>query len=79
MRLKVLLKFILKEIDSGAARVKMVEGIGTATKISQAFSEVFINAILSNPLTHVRNTAGNWITQGIIATEHKLASKTLWR
>jgi len=68
-------KVYLKEIDSGAARVKMVEGIGTATKISQAFSEVFINAILSNPLTHVRNTAGNWITQGIIATEHKLASK----
>ena len=68
-------KVYLKEIDSGQARVKMVEGIGTATKISQAFSEVFINAILSNPLTHVRNTAGNWITQGIIAQEHKLASK----
>ena len=68
-------KVYLKEIDSGQARIKMVEGIGTATKISQAFSEVFINAILSNPLTHVRNTAGNWITQGIISQEHKLASK----
>ena len=68
-------KVYLKEIDSGTARVKMVENIGTATKIADAFSEVFINAILSNPLTHVRNTAGNWITQGIIATEHKLASR----
>ena len=53
------------------SRVKLVEGVGTATKISEAFSEVFINAILSNPLTHVRNTAGNWITQGIIQAERK--------
>ena len=74
-QIKAYARFYLKEVNNGAARVKMTEGIGTSTKISQAFSEVFINAILSNPLTHVRNTAGNWITQGIIAQEHKLASK----
>jgi len=73
--IKAYARFYLREVNSGKARVKMTEGIGTSTKISQAFSEVFINAILSNPLTHIRNTAGNWITQGIIAQEHKLASK----
>jgi len=68
-------KVYLKEVQSGQGRVKLVEGVGTATKISEAFSEAFINAILSNPLTHVRNTAGNWITQGIIQAERKVASR----
>ena len=68
-------KVYLKQIDSGRGRVKAVEQIGTATKISEAFSEVFINAILSNPFTHVRNTAGNWITQGINQVENTLASR----
>ena len=30
---------------------------------------------LSNPLTHVRNSAGNWITQAIVMQERKLASR----
>ena len=68
-------KVYLKEVQSGQGRVKLVEGVGSATRISEAFSEAFINAILSNPLTHVRNTAGNWITQGIIQAERKIASK----
>ena len=68
-------KVYLKEVTSGKGRVKLVEGVGSATKISEAFSEAFINAILSNPLTHVRNTAGNWITQGIIQAERKIASR----
>ena len=55
----------------------LVEKTGTATKISEAFSEVFINAILSNPLTHLRNTAGNWITQAIIQAERKIAAR-IW-
>ena len=67
-------KVYLKEVQTGQGRVKLVEGVGSATKISEAFSEAFINAILSNPLTHVRNTAGNWITQGIIQAERNIAS-----
>jgi len=68
-------KVYLKQIKSGKGRVKAVEGVGTLTNISEAFSEVFINAILSNPFTHVRNTAGNWITQGINQVENTLASR----
>ena len=48
--------------------------VGTLTNISEAF-QVFINAILSNPFTHVRNTAGNWITQGINQVENTLAAR----
>ena len=56
-------------------RAKITAGVGTLTKVSQAMSEIFVNAVLSNPMTHVKNTAGNWITQGIIATEKKIASR----
>jgi len=62
-------------VQTKQGRSKLVEGAGLTTKISEAFSEVFINAILSNPLTHVRNTAGNWITQGIIQLERGIESK----
>ena len=58
-----------------AERTNLVQGIGTVTKFSEAVSEVFINAILSNPITHVRNTAGNWITQAIIQLERGIESK----
>jgi len=44
-------------------------------KTSNAMSEIFINAILSNPLTHVRNGAGNWISQAIVQQERKLAAR----
>ena len=61
-----------------AAKLKAIEKTGLmsfSTKASNAIAEVFINAILSNPLTHVRNTAGNWITQAIVMQERKLASR----
>ncbi len=67
-------KVYLRELKDGKSRVAIVEKVGTVTKLSEAFSEAFINAILSNPLTHIRNTAGNWITQGIIQAERKIAS-----
>ncbi len=60
--------------DTPAARATLSEKSDVFTKSSEALSEVFINAILSNPMTHVRNTAGNWITQGIMMQERKLAS-----
>ena len=44
-------------------------------KTSNAMAEVFINAILSNPLTHVRNGAGNWISQAIVQQERKFAAR----
>ena len=59
-------------------RLKAVNETGLlsfSTRTSNAISEVFINAILSNPLTHVRNGVGNWITQAVVDTERKLASR----
>jgi len=44
-------------------------------KVSDSIGEIFINSILSAPGTHVRNTLGNWVAQGIIATERKLAAR----
>ena len=44
-------------------------------KVSDSIGEIFINSILSAPSTHVRNTVGNWVAQGIIATERKVAAK----
>ena len=38
-------------------------------KVSDSIGEIFINSILSAPSTHVRNTVGNWVAQGVIATE----------
>ena len=61
-----------------AAKLKAIEKTGLksfSVKTSNAIAEVFINAILSNPLTHVRNSAGNWITQAIVMQERKLASR----
>ena len=61
-----------------AAKLKAIEKTGLksfSVKTSNAIAEVFINAILSNPLTHVRNSAGNWITQAIVMQERRLASR----
>ena len=44
-------------------------------KTSNAIAEIFINSILSNPLTHMRNGLGNWITQAIVQQERKIASR----
>ena len=67
-------KVYLKKLKDGKGRVKLLKVLVLQLKLSEAFSEAFINAILSNPLTHIRNTAGNWITQGIIQAERKIAS-----
>jgi len=47
---------------------------GNITKLSDAIAESFINVILSNPMTHVRNTAGNWVTSAITQLERKIAT-----
>ena len=52
--------------DTAKARAMLTDKAGLITKSQEALAEIFINAILSNPLTHVRNTAGNWIMQGIL-------------
>ena len=44
-------------------------------KVSDSIGEIFINSILSAPSTHVRNTVGNWVAQGVIATERKIAAR----
>jgi hypothetical protein len=63
--------------DTAKARAMFTDRAGLVTKSQEALAEIFINAILSNPLTHVRNTAGNWITQGILMQERKFASRFL--
>jgi len=61
--------------NTSKARATLTEKVGFITKTQDALAEIFINAILSNPLTHVRNTAGNWITQGILMQERKIAAR----
>ncbi len=66
------------KLDTPIARAAVNEKvglIGNLSKASDALAEVFINAILSNPLTHIRNGAGNWITQGILLQERRAAAK----
>jgi len=75
--IRALAKSYLK-LDTPEARAAVNEKTGlinNLSKASEAMSEVFINAILSNPMTHVRNTGGNWLTQGILLQERKLASR----
>lgn len=45
------------------------------TASSEAIGETFLNLILSNPVSHIKNTAGNYLTQGINSLERKLASR----
>ena len=56
-------------------KAKFTQDANLITKASDSVVEVFLNVILSNPMTHVRNTGGNWITQGLVQQERKLASK----
>ena len=63
---------------SDQAKLKFTQDTGgflNLKKVSDSIGEIFINSILSAPMTHVRNTAGNWIAQGVIATERKLAAR----
>ena len=61
--------------NTSKSRATLTEKAGLITKTQDALAEIFINAILSNPMTHVRNTGGNWITQGILMQERKIAGK----
>ena len=44
-------------------------------KVSDSVAEIFINSILSNPMTHIRNTGGNWLAQAIIQMERKAIAR----
>ena len=60
------------------AKARITSEVGVLAnfrKASDSIAEIFLNAILSNPITHVRNSAGNWITQGINNFERKAASR----
>ena len=49
--------------------------INNFQRASDSVAEIFINSILSNPFTHVKNTAGNWVAQSMMQFERKLAAK----
>lgn len=66
--------YISKAMD-GKAKFDVVKKVGTLTKFSDATAEVFINVILSNPVTHIRNTAGNWLSMSVNNFERKMASR----
>ena len=71
-------KLFISRPTSDAAMLKALEKTGLESykqKTSNAIAEIFINSILSNPLTHMRNGLGNWITQAIVQQERKIASK----
>jgi len=68
-------KLYLRAPNDVAKKLNAIEKSGLQ-KFSDATSEIFINVILSNPLTHVRNSAGNWIAQAIVSTERKIAANS---
>ena len=71
-----LAQLYLKTKDASQA-LKFTEETGVfanLTKVSDAIAESFVNVILSNPMTFVRNTGGNFIAQGMVAFERKLAA-----
>ena len=73
-------KLFVSRPTSDAAMLKAIEKTGLESykqKTSNAIAEIFINSILSNPLTHMRNGLGNWITQAIVQQERKIASRFL--
>ncbi len=60
------------------AKMALAEGAGgyaNLKKFSDSIAEIFINAILSNPMTHIRNTGGNWVAQAIIQMERAAVAK----
>jgi hypothetical protein len=67
-------------LSSGTNNAKMAftQGVGWRHNLKQssnAIAEIFINSILSNPMTHIRNTAGNWVSQAIIQLERKAVAR----
>ena len=55
-------------------RAKFIDNTGFDTKLSNAAYESFINLILSNPITHVKNISGNTFTLFNANFERSLAS-----
>ena len=71
-------KLFVSKPTSDTAMLKAIDKTGLESykqKTSNAIAEIFLNAILSNPLTHMRNGLGNWITQAVVQQERKLASR----
>ena len=65
------------QAGSQEAKLKFAQNAGgfkNLKKASDSVAEVFLNVILSNPVTHVRNSAGNWLTMGINNFERKYAA-----
>jgi len=61
--------------NNARQKVEAVEATrGFLTATSESIGEVFLNVILSNPLSHIKNTVGNYLTQGITALERSIAS-----
>ena len=50
-------------------------GFANLKKVSDSMAEIFINSILSNPMTHIRNAGGNWLAQAIIQMERSAVAK----
>ena len=68
------------ELKRADQRLKFAEETGAFKnigKFADSISEAYINIILSNPLTHVRNTAGNFLSIAIVDAERFIASRFL--
>jgi len=68
--------------SNAKTKLKFNDDAGLITKfgntvqgVSSSVSEVYINSILSSPLTHIKNTAGNWVSQGINNLERTIAAR----
>ena len=67
------------QTGSQVGKAKFTQQVGlkaNLTKVSNSIAEIFLNVILSNPYTHVKNTGGNWITMGINNLERRVGA---WR
>ena len=73
--IKQIAKLYLKAPPNTIAKINAVNKTGLQ-KVSDGFAEIFLNAILSNPLTHVRNATGNWVSQGLVLAERRLAANS---
>ena len=62
------------EMPGLANKIKYIEK-SIAAKTSDALVEIFLNNILSGPLTHVKNIGGNWIYKALERTERKMAAR----
>jgi len=74
---KALATMFLKT-GTNQAKVKFAQEAGALAnlrKVSDSIAEIFINSILSNPMTHIRNAGGNWLAQAIIQMERKAVAR----